>query len=458
MTFVMVQTPPESSVGRAYYGGAREFWRYQGHEVILEGPYQTGKTIAALDKLHHLLCKYPRSRALMLRKTYKSLVQSAVVTYERKVLPYPPGDYRCPVQVYGGQRPEWYTYPNGSELICGGLDNADKVLSSEYDFIYFNQAEEASLDDWEKLLGRATGRAGNAPYPQVMGDCNPDVPTHWIKNRKHLKLFQQLHRHNPALYDQATGELTEPGAKAMTILNSLTGLRYKRGVLGLWVGAEGLVYEEFDPAIHVISRFDIPRTWTRYCAVDFGYTNPFAFGWFAIDHDGRLYLYREIYHTKRTVKVHSEQIKRLMGEERIFQTIADHDAEDRATLHENGIQTVAAKKDIAWGIQLVQERLKVQGDGKPRFFILEDSLVEADSALYREYPGDTQPVNTQQEFSAYAWPDGKDGKPNKEVPIDMYNHGLDRVRYLIAHLDGGAQSGFTQVIVKNPLGVRRRDL
>ena len=30
--------------------------------------------------------------------------------------------------------------------------------------------------------------------------------------------------------------------------------------------------------------------------VDFGYTNPFTCQWWAMDHDGRLYLYREIFH------------------------------------------------------------------------------------------------------------------------------------------------------------------
>jgi hypothetical protein len=50
--------------------------------------------------------------------------------------------------------------------------------------------EEIRLDDYEKLVGRATGRAGNAPYPQVMGDCNPDAPTHWILNRPRLRRFK----------------------------------------------------------------------------------------------------------------------------------------------------------------------------------------------------------------------------------------------------------------------------
>ena len=157
---VLVEAPPESRVGFECFGGARELWRYQGPEVILSGPYETGKTYAALYKLHTLLAKYPKARGLMVRKTYKSLVASAVVSYEQKVLPHPPDHPDCPVSRYGGERPEFYDYPNGSRLLLGGMDNADKFLSAEFDYIYVNQAEELSLDDWEKLTGRATATLG----------------------------------------------------------------------------------------------------------------------------------------------------------------------------------------------------------------------------------------------------------------------------------------------------------
>lgn len=432
MTVAVIQ---DTTNGVKYYGPAREFWAYKGTEAMLTGPYETGKTFVALGKLHGLLCKYPNARALMVRETYKSLVQSAVVTYEHKVLPVPPDDSKSAVMKYGGERPEFYVYPNGSRLVCGGMDNANKVLSAEYDFIYINQAEELNLDAYEKLTGRATGRAGNTPYTQVMGDCNPDVSTHWIKNRPRLKLFEQRHENNPRLYDQQTGLITAQGKRTMEILDALTGLRYKRGRLGLWVSAEGQVYDNFDPQTHVIERFDIPEDWTRFRSVDFGYTNPFVCQWWAVDHDGRMYLYREIYMTHRTVRAHAETIKALSANERILATVADHDAEDRATLKESGIDTIAARKDISPGIQAVQERLKKQGDGKPRLYVLKDSLIEADRALYREYPGDTQPVCTEQEFGSYVWPDGKDGKPNKETPLDAYNHGMDCTRYMVMHVD-----------------------
>ncbi len=432
MTFAVIQ---DEKNGVKFYGPAREFWANKELEVMLSGPYETGKTFAALSKLHALMCKYPNSRGLMTRDTYADLINTAVVTYEKKVLPVPPEDANSGVSKFGGEKPQFYDYPNGARLIVAGLDNPGKTLSAEYDFIYVNQAEKISLNTWETLTRAVTGRAGNAPYTQIMGDCNPDVPTHWIKNRSRLKIFEQLHRYNPTLYDQETGELTPRGIKTMEVLNGLTGLRKKRGLENKWVSAEGQVYADFDPDIHVIKPFDIPKEWTRYRAIDFGYMNPFVCQWWAVDHDGRLYLYREIYMTKRTVKIHAEQIKGLTGSEKITATFSDHDAEDRATLAENGIQTHAATKDISRGMQAVEERLKVQGDDKPRLFIFKDALVESDHELYREYPGDTQPVNTEQEFASYVWPDGKDGKPNKEVPVDMYNHGMDSLRYMVMAID-----------------------
>ena len=46
---------------------------------------------------------------------------------------------------------------------------------------------------------------------------------------------------------------------------------------------------------HVIAPFKIPAEWRIYRGFDFGYSKPFSVGWFAIDHDGRMYHIRELY-------------------------------------------------------------------------------------------------------------------------------------------------------------------
>jgi len=101
---------------------------------------------------------------------------------------------RWPCVPYGGDnRPERFMYSNGSVIWVAGLDKASKILSSEFDIIAVNQTEELSLVDWETLTTRTTGRAGNMPYSQTIGDANPGPPTHWIRNRPSLTLFESTH-------------------------------------------------------------------------------------------------------------------------------------------------------------------------------------------------------------------------------------------------------------------------
>ena len=417
-----------------FYGGAEKFWHYKGHEVILSGPYETGKTFAALTKLHALLVKYPHSRAFVTRQTYKSLLSTAIVTYENKILPIHPDLPDSPIRKYGKSKPEFYEYPNGSHLLVVGMDNPDKILSGEFDFGYVNQAEGISLDAWEKLSARLTGRAGNAPYTQLIGDCNPGPPTHWILHRAPLQRFEQLHKDNPALYDHEIGEWTVQGEKTLTVLRSLTGIRKIRGYEGKWVAAEGVVYD-FDSSIHKIARDDVPEIVSWYLAIDFGFTNPFQCGLWGLDRDGRLYLWHEIYYTKRTVNAHAPKIKAMIDGKPIKAIVADHDAEDRATLQEHGLTTLAANKPISVGIQAMEERLKVQADGKPRLYVVEGACLEYDPALYREYPGDLHPCSTEHEFPVYTWPESKEGRAEKEVPVDLYNHGMDSARYMCMYFE-----------------------
>lgn len=430
----------EPGTGFDPVGAALELWQYRGREVIISGPAETGKTYAACQKLDALLWKYAGSQAVLVRKVRDTVYGSVMQTLRRIQ-----GGNDSPVRAYGGEKPEWLQYPNGSRLWVAGMDNPGKALSSERDFILVNQAEELTLNDWEVLTTRATGRAGNAPYPQVMGDCNPGPPHHWIKQRQSLKLLESRHEDNPTLFNRSTGQWTAQGLRTREALEALTGVLYERLCKGRWVSAEGAVYL-FDARVHLIDRFPIPLEWPRIRSFDFGFTNPFVCLWGALDHDGRLHVYREVYMTQRTVRVHAQQVNELSGVERFEASVADHDAEDRATLDENGIPTYPATKALLPGINAVTERLKVQGNGKPRLFLHRGLLVERDETLAAQ----RRPVSVEQEFDVYAWPKAVDGKPVKDKPVDKDNHGLDALRYLVMWADerertiGGGPVGVPQ--------------
>jgi len=76
------------------------------------------------------------------------------------------------------------------------MDNPDRVLSSERDFIFVPQAEELTESEWEVLGTRCTGRAAVVANAQIFGDCNPSGTKHWIRTRKSLRLLTATHKDN----------------------------------------------------------------------------------------------------------------------------------------------------------------------------------------------------------------------------------------------------------------------
>jgi phage terminase large subunit len=439
--FSIIELPAGAAQGFQPYGGGLTLWKCKDPEVIVSGPAETGKTRTCLEKLDGLMWKYPGSQAIIVRKTYKSLKSSVLLTYERKVLgAWDPvsetfDQRKTPVLKLGGEHVEGYHYPNGSRIYLGGMDVPEKVLSSEWDVVYINQAEELTLNDWEIITTRTTGRAGNMPYAQVIADCNPGAPTHWIRSRAstgRLTFIESRHEDNPVLFDPVTHQITLQGTRSLSVLDSLTGVRYLRLRLGKWAAAEGAVYEDFDRSVHIIPAFPIPADWIRIRVIDFGYTNPFVCQWWALDEDGRAYLYREIYMSHRIVEDHARDILHFSRDEQIYATVADHDAEDRATLLKYGIETVPAMKSVLLGIQAVQQRLRKAGDGRPRLFVMEGALVEVD-----QYLVDTKkPICTEQEWESYIWKPATAAGISREEPVKVDDHGQDACRYFVSFVDG----------------------
>jgi PBSX family phage terminase large subunit len=401
-------------------------------ELVVSGPAGTGKTYGILAVLHCLLADYQGLRFLICRKTRKALTESALVTYEQGILEA--DGMGSIASSCRRQQRDAYRYPNGSELVVAGIDDPEKIKSSDWDLIYANEATELSENDWEFLGSRLDRPGRTTRLGHLLGDCNPDSPHHWIKRRESdgtLELWVTLHEANPVMHDGANW--TEQGTRYLERLErSLTGVRYQRLRRGVWAGAEGMVYDEWDDAVHLVDPAPIPPEWTRFRSIDFGYTNPFICQWWAQDPDGRLVLYRELYGTKRLVSDWAEDIKRLSEGERIEATVADHDAEDRATLAKAGIGTAAARKAVKPGIELVQQRLRKAGDGKPRLTV--HKRCRANTAD-RDLLGGGKPTCTSDEFAGYVWAKAMDGRPEKEEPQKLGDHGMDAMRYLVAHVD-----------------------
>lgn len=415
------------SVDYHAYGAIAKLFECRDPEVLLDGPAGTGKSRGAGEYIHWLASEYPGCRIAVIRKTRVSLSESWMVTFEQKVLP---ANHESIVRTISRAHRASYDYANGSRIVLAGMDNPTRLFSTEYDLAYVNEATELSEDEWESMH-RAL-RNGVVPWQQLLGDCNPDATHHWLNQRclagKTTRLLSR-HADNPTL----TQEYLER-------LRGLSGVRYKRLYQGIWCAAEGIVYEDWDPAVHLLSKYEPTRFKFYVAGKDWGFRDPGITQVWGVDGDGRMVCVAEIYMTGKTIDWWLEQDKRLDSKYPITAWIADPSEPGYIEQYRRaGFPVIEANNDIMMGLRVVEQRLKKRGDGTRGLYFLRDRLVGRDEKLVEQ----RQPWDTTQEFESYVYEVPKDGKAPKEKPVDRFNHGMDAQRYVAVYLDSAPRTKVT---------------
>jgi len=402
-------------------------------EILFEGPAGTGKTVAALQKCYQVADRYPGARVLIMRQVKATLAESVLATFERYVLP--------PTHPEQGKmkRENRRSYPhiNGSIIVCAGLDKPDKILSTDWDLIYFAEALEASEEGFETLIGRLRGDA--VPYQQIIADCNPGHPKHFLNVRAGIQgrqgtmtRLKSRHEDNPRWHDG--NDWTEAGKSYIAKLMRLTGARRRRYLEGEWAASEGVIYGEAIYDTHWVKDLQVQDHWRRIWVIDFGYYDPFVWWEVVINEEGIAYRHKEIYHSNMLVEDAAQMIlDATKGEPRPEAIICDHDAEGRATLEKHlGMPTIPAIKSIRAGIDAVKSRLRVNPNGKPSLMFCVDSLVHDVDEVLAERKA---PTCSDDEFAVYEW-DPRPTVKGLDRPKAGNDHGMDVMRYAVAYLDG----------------------
>lgn len=424
---------PRQGDAPEFRGAAKEAQGIEAEEWLISGPSETGKTWAALWRLDELLRTTPKAQAAMVRKLRSTMDGTVLVTWRRVIERSGSG-----AQVYGGEKPQWYDYPNGARLWVGGLDNPDKILSGERDWIYVNQAEELEKDDWETLSTRTTGRGAVTTTPMLFGDCNPSAEDHWVITRRDagtLVMLESQHEDNPSLY-HADGTRTPQGDRTMRRLDGLTGVRKQRLRYGRWVGAEGQYFTELDEDRHLVSYERVPAGWDVWGALDYGFAHPLSFGIFAQDPNGRVYLLG--HHTRRHwyIPQHVEAMDGLCGQlgvdKRSLRVVAGHDCwakgkDEQQTVadkfKEKGYHLEQAVTARVIGARAVGERLgnhECEPPIAPTLFF-DKRTKEVFNALARMVH---DPHNPEDVLKVNADEDGRGG----DDQYDMVRYGVMRAR------------------------------
>ena len=424
-------------------------------ELIASGPAGTGKSRGFLEKIFLTMCKYPICRVLIFRKIKATLNNTGLVTWEKHVLP-------SELRIRRQSKLDRYVLPNGSVMDIAGMDDPEKIKSGEWDMAFGQEITECDEEDWDLVSSRL--RNGVVPYQMLMGDCNPSHPKHWVRLRclqphpdpdvravnplaTRAKMVEILHRDNPRLWDERNKCWTEYGKQYIARLKTMQGTNYLRLYKGLWVAAEGVVYEHYRDETHKLPKDWRPQPdWKRVWSIDFGFTAPFVWQEWCVATDnedpkvpkGSMVLYREIYQTRTLNEDHAAHMLRLM-EVYPYAVVCDHDAESRAVLEKHlGMNTVAAYKIIKDGVQFVQERMR--NDVRlPRIYIRDGARVhDADPFLVES----KKPLCTEEELPGYSWPKVKEerlstvaGMKKAETPEQVDDHGCDAMRYAVCYVD-----------------------
>lgn len=405
----------------------------------MDGPAGTGKTRIVLERQHLIQTMYPGARGLILRKYRSSMNETCLQVLDKEV--FADKDGRAYQDApHWAERDQKYIYDNGAEIIVAGMDDPTKVMSSQYDWFYWNELIEGKEAEWMAVMSRL--RNGRVPYQQAIGDTNPGPPQHWILSREKSGKLLRLpttHKDNPVYWNAKKKKWTAKGQAYVNgiLRDSLTGTTRDRLYDGRWVSAEGLVYPDFDFNVHVIPKRVLPKNWPRYWIFDFGFIDPFV--WIELVENpetGEIYLTKELYHTELRVDQAAELITQATKGTIPYALICDHDAEDRATLEKClGFLTVPAFKPINIGVDYVKNRMRADN---PRFtntrgfYIMHDANIRVDDSLKTRH----KPTCTEEEFPLYRWDTEKLVLDKyKDAPIDKNNHGMDAVRYGICFID-----------------------
>lgn len=321
--------PPEIDIPRAQEvifkpnpGPQTQFLSSNEQEVLYGGAGGGGKSYAMVaDPVRDF--NNPLFKGLLVRRTTEELRE--LISVSKQLFPKAiPG-------IRWSERERTWITPRGASLWMSYLESEDDVLRyqgqafswigfdeltqwpSPYQWNYMRSRLRTTTASGLKLYQRATtnpGGPGHAWVKKMFVDPAPPNTAFWATDpdtgevlswpKGHSREGQPLFKRKfiPAtLFDNPY--LAEDGLYEANLL-SLPEHQKRQLLYGDWDINEGAAFPEFNRNIHVIEPFDIPASWPRFRAADYGYGSYSGVLWFAVSPSEQLIVYREMFVSKVT--------------------------------------------------------------------------------------------------------------------------------------------------------------
>lgn len=299
------------------------------------------------------------------------------------------GGRRNTYYLFGGRDESSYTLIQGITL-AGVL--LDEVALMPRSFV-------------EQALGRCSVAGSKFWF-----NCNPEGPEHWF-----YREWVQQAAEKRMLYLHFTMEDNRSLAPEVRqrYERMFAGVFYDRYVRGLWVSAEGLIYDGFDRERHTAE--PLPETeGDCYVSIDYGTRNPTVFLLWQRSRKGVWCCLREYYwdgrarQRQKTDGEYAEELLLFLSGIYPRMVIVDPSAASFITeLRKRGLPVQQADNRVLDGIRAVSELLR---EGKLCF--------------------SRSCGNTLREFHAYVW-DESAARQGTDKPVKENDHCMDAVRYFV---------------------------
>jgi PBSX family phage terminase large subunit len=257
----------------------------------------------------------------------------------------------------------------------------------------------------DQMIGRCS-----IPSSKIFANCNPGSPYHPIKTDFIDKAKEKniLHLHFLLDDNLTLSEEIKDRYKRM-----FTGVFFKRNIQGLWVIAEGVIYDMFDESIHVTDKLP-DRDQKRYVGCDYGTGNPTTF--LTMAEGNKKTIYHEYYYSgnetgkSKTDSQYADDLEDYYKEDGLEKTIpicVDPSAKSFITeLKGRGFFVKLADNEVTDGIRFVSsefqnENLQIHKDCK----------------------------NTIKELQVYSW-DPRAQLRGEDKPLKEHDHCADNIRYI----------------------------
>lgn len=406
-----------------FYGGAKGGGKSKGMRMIM-----------IMRRL-----KYPKSHGGLFRRTYKELEGNHIRPMFEE---YPA------LRNYWNDSKKILKLPNGSTLEfchCKNETDVDLYQGREFHDLGIEEAGQWTEGMVRKLQG-SNRSSSDGVQSRTLLTGNPGGIGHaWLKRLfiekryndrerpEDYAFIQALVDDNPALLSNDPDYVYKLNAEPNEALRR--AYRY-----GDWDIFAGQFFGEISREIHLIKPFEIPLHWNRFGSYDYGFNHPAAFGWFACDEDGNVYLYREFAKAQLRVDQFIQELLKYSDTRKLeyivagwdcwvqkgvikhgtTPTIAEEFANHEMPLRKAGIDRIQGaahvRKFISWQKKLINEEGRAV-NGKPNVFIFDTCPVTFDCLTRMQ----TDPTRLEDVLKT----DSTEGDPlTGDDAYDMFRYGL----------------------------------